>query len=233
MLSGSRTFGPARSSFSTHSTTNVFRPPLIQSKSPTPQLRAISQASNKLPVAGSGNNVPFKGLSEAEWKSKREKGLCFRCDEKYSIGHRCKNRELQVMMIYDEEMEEEVVEAETGEGREEEAGQGSEVIELSMNSVVGLTAPQTMKLQGDIEGQPMVVLIDGGATHNFIAAELVQRLGLPRTETAGYGVIMGMGMAVQGAGICKGVKLHLQNLQIVEDFLPIELGSSDVILGMK
>ena len=58
-------------------------------------------------------------------------------------------------------------------------------------------------------------------------------MGLPRTETARYGVLMGTGMAVQGAGICKGVKLHLQNLQIVEDFLPLELGSSDVILGMK
>ena len=102
-----------------------------------------------------------------------------------------------------------------------------------MNSVVGLTTPQTMKLKWDIEGQPIVVLIDGRVTHNFIVTELVQQLGLPRIETVGYGVIMGTGMAVQGACICKGVKLHLQNLQIVEDFLPLELGSSDVILGMK
>ena len=29
------------------------------------------------------------------------------------------------------------------------------------------------------------------------------------------------------------MKFNLQNLQIVEDFLPLELGSSDVILGMK
>ena len=40
-------------------------------------------------------------------------------------------------------------------------------------------------------------------------------------------------MTVQGVGICKGVKLNLQNLQIVEDFLPLDLGSLDVILGMK
>jgi len=56
---------------------------------------------------------------------------------------------------------------------------------------------------------------------------------LSREETASYGVIMDTGMEVQGAGICKGVKLSLQNIQIVEDFLPLELGSSDVILGMK
>ena len=102
-----------------------------------------------------------------------------------------------------------------------------------MNSIVGLTTPQIMKLRGDIEGQLVVVLIDGGATHNFIAAKVVQQLGLEREDMAGYGVILGTGMAVQGAGVCKGVKLNLQNLQVVEDFFPLELGSSDVILGMK
>ena len=52
-----------------------------------------------------------------------------------------------------------------------------------------------------------MVLIDGGATHNFISVELVQLLGLIREETIGYGVMMGTGMAVEGTGICKGVKL--------------------------
>jgi len=65
-----------------------------------------------------------------------------------------------------------------------------------------------------------VVLINGGATHNFISVDLVQRLGLNREETTSYGVVMGTGMAVQGAGICKGVKLNLQNIQIVGIFYP-------------
>lgn len=33
--------------------------------------------------------------------------------------------------------------------------------------------------------------------------------------------------------MCKGVGLSLAGLEIVEDFLPLELGSSDVILGMQ
>ena len=131
----------------------------------------IPPANSTLPYRpqgiGRGSNPNWKRLSEVEWKAKRDKGLCFRCDEKYTIGHKCKNRELQVMMIYDEEVEEE-----DGEGEQMREGDGepilaSEHIELSMNSVVGLTTPQTMKLRGDIERQPMVVLIDEGATHNF------------------------------------------------------------------
>ena len=33
--------------------------------------------------------------------------------------------------------------------------------------------------------------------------------------------------------MCKGVTLTLQNVLVVEDFMPLELGSSNVILGMK
>ena len=34
-------------------------------------------------------------------------------------------------------------------------------------------------------------------------------------------------------GVCKGVVLQLQGITIVEDFLPLPLGSTDVILGLK
>lgn len=33
--------------------------------------------------------------------------------------------------------------------------------------------------------------------------------------------------------MCKGVVLTLQNIEIMEDFLPLELGSADVNLGMQ
>ena len=44
---------------------------------------------------------------------------------------------------------------------------------------------------------------------------------------------MGIRVAVKGEGICKGVILTLQNIEVIEDFLPLELGSANVILGMQ
>lgn len=38
-------------------------------------------------------------MSGTEWQQCREKGLCFRCDEKYTAGHQCKKRELRVLLI--------------------------------------------------------------------------------------------------------------------------------------
>lgn len=45
-------------------------------------------------------------------------------------------------------------------------------------------------------------------------------------------MIMGTGLTIKGEGVCRGVALNLPGLLVVEDFLPLELGSSDVILGM-
>lgn len=46
-------------------------------------------------------------------------------------------------------------------------------------------------------------------------------------------MVIGSGKKLKGRGVCKGVILKLQNITIVEDFLPLPLGSTDVILGLK
>lgn len=109
----------------------------------------------------------------------------------------------------------------------------ADVVLHSINSVVRLSNPKTMKVKGWIAQREVVVLIDSGASHNFISMDVVTELGLPRVGTTGYGVLMGTGLTVKGEGMCKGVVLTLQNIEIVEDFLRLELGSADVILGMQ
>lgn len=106
-------------------------------------------------------------------------------------------------------------------------------MEVSLNSVVGLSFPKTMKARGAIRNQPVVTLIDPGVTHNFITSHLVSTLRIPIDETEPYKVRMGTGDSERGTGICKGVLLHLKELDVTEDFLPLRLGSFDVILGMQ
>ena len=141
------------------------------------------------------------------------------------MAYVCK-KELQVLVVNGEDLPKL---AEKSEGNEIGV---SDLVEVSLNSVVGLTASKTMKLKGMIGSQEVVVLIDTGATHNFISMDLVKKLAIPRVATDGYGVLMGTGLAVQGDGVCKGVVLSLQKVEMVEYFLPLELGSSDVILGI-
>ena len=65
--------------------------PSSQTTSP-PNTRHIGQRSGS----------SFRRLTNSELQQKGEKCLCFHCDEKYSIGHRCKNKELHVLMVSDD-----------------------------------------------------------------------------------------------------------------------------------
>ncbi|XP_020704066.2 uncharacterized protein LOC110115235 [Dendrobium catenatum] len=138
-----------------------------------------------------------------------------------------------------------LTEKEIQEKREAEEGGGSglemedeeklhlDVAEVSLNSVVGFTPNHTMKVRGEMADRKVIVLIDSGATHNFISTQMVDLLGVKLEDTGGYGVMLGTGKVEMGRGVCRGVMLMIQGIQVREEFLPLELGSTDVILGMK
>ncbi|KAL4027645.1 hypothetical protein IC575_010820 [Cucumis melo] len=130
-------------------------------------------------------------------------------------------------------IEEEFFDAETEIKPPEVQGVENLNIELSINSVVGLTNPGTMKVKGKLGKEEVVVLIDCGATHNFIAEKLVEKLKLPMKETPNYGVILGSGTSIKGKGVCDKVELWLGNCKVTDSFLPLELGGVDAILGMQ
>ncbi|XP_062113017.1 uncharacterized protein LOC133824158 [Humulus lupulus] len=109
----------------------------------------------------------------------------------------------------------------------------NKVVEVFLNSVVGLTSPKTLKLDGHIGTQSVIVLIDSGATHNFISNVLIHKLGLPITTTASYGMVLGMRKATQTQGICRGIGVTIEGIEIVEDFLPLDLGNTDIILPIQ
>ena len=54
-------------------------------------------------MSGTKSEVPFRKLPDAELQMKHEKGLYYHRDEKFSTGHRCQLKELQVMVYQGEE----------------------------------------------------------------------------------------------------------------------------------
>ncbi|KAA0062427.1 Retrovirus-related Pol polyprotein from transposon 297 family [Cucumis melo var. makuwa] len=179
-------------------------------------------------------------LPDAEFQARKKKGLCFRCNEKYSADHKCKMkelRELRMFVVVGENEEYEIVEenepTEKGLTMLEEKDDNKAFVELSINSVVGLNGPGTMKVRGKLRDMEIIVMIDCGATHNFISEKLVKSLQIATKETAHYGVILGFGTAIQGKGVCKDVEIQLADGTLKEDFLPLKLGGVDAILGMQ
>ena len=48
----------------------------------------------------------------------------------------------------------------------------------------------TLRVRGSILDQRVLVLIDSGATHNFIDAQLVQRRAIPTDDFEGFSVLV-------------------------------------------
>lgn len=108
-----------------------------------------------------------------------------------------------------------------------------DMLVVSASSTVGFTTPHTMKIRGCIGQHEVVVLIVSGTTHKFLYLRLVKPLGLTIKGAWEKGMMLGNGRIDKSVGICKNVMLSLPGHLPVQDFYPLELGSSDVILGVK
>nr|KYP52903.1 hypothetical protein KK1_025103 [Cajanus cajan] len=41
----------------------------------------------------------WKNMTDAEYQERRRKGICFKCEEKYSPGHVCKIKQIRIMVV--------------------------------------------------------------------------------------------------------------------------------------
>lgn len=79
----------------------------------------------------------------------------------------------------------------------------------------------------------MIVLVDSGASHNFLSCDLVEVLGIQPEETREYAVKVGDRHRIVNKGVCRGVELKLPTLDVKQDFYLFELGGVDVVLGYE
>lgn len=93
--------------------------------------------------------------------------------------------------------------------------------EISLNSMMGNSSPKTLKIAGTIKGERVIVMVDPGATHNFISPDTMQQLNLPITPSKSFGVSLGTGIEVFRGGVCKAVPLLVQGVEVVEDYVPL------------
>ncbi|MCH85549.1 transposon Tf2-1 polyprotein, partial [Trifolium medium] len=89
-----------------------------------------------------------------------------------------------------------------------------------------------MKIGGKLGEVDVVVLVDSGASHNFISSHITA-LGLPITPMAARRIKLGDGHKVVSLGVCEGVKLNLGPMEAEVDALVLDLGGLDVILGVS
>ncbi|KAF7818664.1 Transposon Ty3-G Gag-Pol polyprotein [Senna tora] len=152
----------------------------------------VNYASNNGTAVNSSTTPAFKRLSAAELKSRREKGLCYYCDEKYSLNHKCKPT---FSLLLGQEELAEILDNPSQEVIIEEPQDEAEQVtpEISFNALEGQYHPSTLRVLGNYGDHVLNILVDNGSTHNIIKASLAETLFLPKTPIIPFKVLTGSG----------------------------------------
>jgi hypothetical protein len=168
-----------------------------------------------------------KGRGRIDDNTRRElrrKKLCFTCKEPWNPSHKCMGREqvhYNEVTLDDEEEDEygqiQNMEAEMLEATEEEvpeldfaAGE-----KATLASISGVPKLNTFRIRGVLQGQRVSVMIDGGASHNFIDATLLKRRHIPTVEFEGFKVEVADGSTMPCNRYIPGMKLTLGRHELV------------------
>lgn len=166
-------------------TTKPFSPPQSQSQTQTNPTHTRPQ---------------FKKLSPEEITTSREKGLCYNCDDKWSISHKCKG---QFFLIVAEDDDDEVADPTPPPvDSPPPATEDPSDVQISFNALAGTSAAETLRLFGTVARSKVTILIDGGSTHNFIHARMAKFLGLPTAKAQALKVMVGDGAVLACEEIC-------------------------------
>ncbi|XP_010481162.1 PREDICTED: uncharacterized protein LOC104760002 [Camelina sativa] len=177
---------------------------------------------------------PQRHRSSAELDDMRRRGICFKCQGKWFKGHECPLKELQILTVLNDFVVEVLQEYRTEEDSEGEVVESpvGECMELSFSFFMGISSPRTTKMQGQVCRDAALIMLDSGATHNFITPALASKLKLNATPNAHLDILLGTGVTVKGAGVCRDVSFTVQGITFTTDFIILDLGQVDVILGV-
>jgi hypothetical protein len=102
----------------------------------------------------------------------------------------------------------------------------------TMESINGVPKFNTFRMRGVLQGQRVLVMIDGGACHNFIDAALLKRRQIPIVEFEGFKVEVAGGSTMPCNRYIPGMKLTLGRHELVQDAYVMDLPDTNIILGV-
>jgi hypothetical protein len=180
-------------------------------------------------------------MDEPTRRELRRKQLCFTCKEPWDPTHKCmgKGKAHYIEVISDDEDEDfghiQNMEAETpGQTEEEDASHDPTTDEkVTIASISGVPKFNTFRMRGVLQGQKVSVLIDGGASHNFIDSTLLQRRHIPTVEFEGFRVEVAGGRTMPCDRYIPGMKLTLGRHDLAQDFYVMDLPDTNIILGVQ
>ncbi|KAL5818739.1 hypothetical protein ACOSQ4_022581 [Xanthoceras sorbifolium] len=107
------------------------------------------------------------------------------------------------------------------------------VPEISLHAIMGVQAPKTIQVHGELRGQSVIALIDSRSTHNFINSLVARVVDLQPNSNRRLEVMVASGKKLISHGRCNQIWLKLQEVPFDIDFFILPLEGCDVVLGTQ
>ncbi|CAM8969092.1 unnamed protein product [Rhodiola kirilowii] len=108
-----------------------------------------------------------------------------------------------------------------------------EVPTISFHAMQGRAIPRTLRLEATLAGRQVLVLVDGGSTHNFVQTRVAKNAGLMVEAAKHLSVTVGNGEELRCEGRCRDVELLLGGKVFRIDFYLLPIYGVDVVLGAQ
>nr|GEU35335.1 hypothetical protein [Tanacetum cinerariifolium] len=168
-----------------------------------------------------------KHMTQKEYQEKRAQNLCFYCDQKYTPGHKCSGKLFSIVLLADEELKSEE------EYMKKESLMPEDLPQVSLNALNGANSFQTIRITGKISKHEVHILVDCGATHNFLDVNVAKQVGCKTNRTYPLEVNVGVGIKLISNAVCKNFEWQLQGETFYTDMMILPLGGYELVLGIK
>ena len=157
---------------------------------------------------------------------RRAEGLCYNCDEKFVMGHRCKK--LFVIEIVGFDDADTNPTAATISATDDTPG-------ISLHAISGVRARgcQTIKVHVSIGNTTGIALLDSGSSHNFIDVDMAWRAGVPLQPCPHLAVTVANGDRVASPGKALHQPVGISGEAFDIDLYALPLGDYDMVLGVQ
>ena len=105
--------------------------------------------------------------------------------------------------------------------------------DVVLHALSGQSTPETLRITGRIANHHVVILVDGGSTHNFVQEHLVKSLGLTPQPTPTLRVLVGNGNEVECFQVFLNVAVHIQGINFSVDLHVLPLCGTDIVFGVQ
>ena len=103
----------------------------------------------------------------------------------------------------------------------------------SLHSLRGPSNPRTLRVLSQVGDQELQILIDDGATHNFIQPGMVEKFGFALKPIAPFHISVGNGNKLTSQWRCSAVNLAIQGYPFTLDLYVLPMEGPDIMLSVQ